>query len=99
MQAQVAEPHVVQKAHAAERLVEDICGHLPLERRQLDRLQPWQQTLDGELGDLGDRSSSDANAQRLRLQLRTVTRRALARRLILPQENPDVLLVSLFLQE
>ena len=54
--------------------------------------------LDRELADLGDVRPAIAHLQRLRLELGAVAGRAFLRRLILPEEDADVLLVALLLE-
>ena len=98
MEAQVPKPDVIEKADAAERLVENVFRHLAVVRGQLQRLEPGQQSLHWQLGNLGDRATGDAHPQGFRLKLRAMTGRALARRLVLTQKDADVLLVALFLE-
>src|SRR5688572_24989934 len=98
MQAQVAEADFIQKADSAQRLAEDVFRDLALERGQFHRLAPRQQTLHGKLGDTGDPAARDAHAKRLRPQLGTLRRRTLARRLVLPKKDADVLLGPLLLE-
>src|SRR4051812_11496267 len=73
-------------------------GDLLLEGRELERLDPRGECVDRHVADVGDRASSDANIQRIGLELRALTVATLLRRLILPQEHADVLLVSLVLE-
>ena len=98
MEAQVPESNLIEKAHPTQCLVEHILGDLPLERCQLEVLEPRQETLDRQLGHLGDRASGDADLKSLRLQLGAVTRGTLARGLVLSKEDADVLLVPLLFE-
>jgi hypothetical protein len=97
VERQVLEPDLAEESHPRPRLAQHRVRHLPLERRELDLFQPRVEPAHGELRDLGDRRAADAHLQRVRLELRAAARRALLRQLVLPQEDPDVLLVLLLL--
>src|SRR5712671_6154136 len=95
---QIAEPDVAEKRHAVASFLEDHRRNAPLEFAQLELVQPYCQLVDGKLRDLSDVEPTDAHVERFGLQLRSVTTRTLLRRLILPEEHADVLLVAFFLQ-
>src|SRR5712671_6676313 len=98
MHGEIVETDVAQKLYAIARFLEDVRGHLLLERRELERREPVEQAIDRQLAHLGDRARRDADLKRLGLQLRPMTIGTLLRRLIPPKEDADVLLVLLLLE-
>src|SRR5204863_5630801 len=95
---EVAESDVAQKCHPITRFLENHFGDAALEVRELQLIEPRRQLIDRELRDLRDVQTANADVERVRLELGAVTAGTLLRRLILPQENADVLLVALLLE-
>jgi len=98
MHGQVIETDVAQELNPVARFLQDVRGDLPLEIRELQRLEPGEEPIDGKLADGGDVLAGDTNLQCLRLELRPLTVRTLASRLISTQKDADVLLVLLLLE-
>ena len=73
-------------------------GDLPIELRQRERIKPLREHADRKIADLGDVAAADFHLQRFRLELGAVAARTFLRRLVLPQEDADVLLVPLVLE-
>src|SRR6266480_3749563 len=78
-------------------LLENHLSDFAIEFAELKVIEPVRELVDGKLGDLGNVEPADAHVEGFGLQLRSVTTRTLLRRLILSEEDADVLLVSLLL--
>src|SRR5262249_11196197 len=98
VQREIVESHVEQELDAVASFLEDVRRDLLLEPAERQRVEPVEQTVNRKLAYGRDRFTTDANLQRFRAELRAVTLGTLARGLILPQEDADVLLVLLLLE-
>src|ERR1043166_2477594 len=94
----MVQPDVAEKLESVASFLEEMRGDMPLEVTERQRLHPGDQIADRELADLGDGPIADANVESMRLELGAMALGALLRRLILTQEDADVLLVLLFLE-
>src|SRR6185295_1863110 len=91
-------PDVAQEAHAISRFFENVRGDFTVEDRELQSIEPGTERADGIVTHLRDVAAGDLHLKRLGLELGAVTARALLRRLVLAQEDADVLLVALLLE-
>ena len=98
VEREVVETDVAEEAHAILRLLQDVCGDLLLEWRELERVQPCRELSDWQIAHLGDVATGHLHLERFRLKLGAAAVGALLRGLILPEEDADVLLVALLLE-
>ncbi len=97
VQRQVAQPHLVQEPYPRAQLLQDRLRHRLLVAAQLQRFQPAPQLLHRQGAHLGDGATHHLHVHRFVPQPRPLTVRTGLRRLVLAQEDPDVLLVALLL--
>ena len=95
---QIAESDVAEKSHSIAGFLEDHRGNALLELSQLQLFEPRRELIDRQRGNLRDVQTADANVERIGLELGAVTARTFLRRLILAQEDSDVLPIALLLE-
>ena len=87
-----------EKAHPVARFAHDVRRDREFVRRQDDGVEPRAKQVHGHRRDFRDAPAGDPHVERVRLESRAVAGRARLRRLVLPEEDADVLLVFLGLE-
>src|SRR5712664_5024790 len=98
VEREITETHIIHETDARTQLVEDMIGDGLLKRWQCEIVQPGSEIGGSQRCDFGNRFAGHAHRQRFGFEPRAVAPRARLRELVLPQENPDVLFVALFLE-
>src|SRR3989442_372330 len=98
VEREITETHIIDEADPRTQLVEDmVCDGL-LKRRERESVQPGSEIGGGQRCNVGNRFAGHAHRERFWFEPRTTASRARLCKLVLPQENPDVLFVALFFQ-
>src|ERR1700694_3943546 len=98
IERQIAQADIPQEAEPGVELLEDELSYLPVRRRQRNLVEPLMDPIEGAGGHRRNGVADDANGERIGIEPASSTILAGLRQLILAKENPDVLLVPLFLQ-
>ena len=98
VEREVAESDVAEKLQAVGELLQHQVGDLGLERAERETGDPFGDPVDRAARHVGDRMCADPDRQGIRVEPRSAALGAGLRQLVLPQEDPDVLLVALLFQ-
>ena len=98
IEAEIAESHVAQETQPGGELVEDELGYFSLERCEHQSLEPRLDAVDRARRHRGNRRLADTHGQGVGTEAAAAAGVAHLGELILPQKDPDVLLVLLLLE-